>query len=107
MREYSAADITVLDFDESVRRWPGMYFGSDPHLPTSVLTAVVIASLHPGPKVAPTGPLRDLDARPGTGSTLTYHLDPSFFTRSPLSAPTADLHAAGCCELPGQFHLTS
>ncbi|MEU8390845.1 hypothetical protein [Micromonospora sp. NPDC048842] len=49
MSEYTAANITVLDFDESVRRRPGMYFGADAHLATSVLTAVVIASLHPDP----------------------------------------------------------
>lgn len=54
--EYTAANITVLDFDESVRRRPGMYFGADSHLATSVMTAVVMASLHPGPRVAPTGP---------------------------------------------------
>ncbi|MET8154109.1 hypothetical protein ACIBSW_34715 [Actinoplanes sp. NPDC049668] len=56
MTEYTAAAITVLAFDESVRRRPGMYFGAEPHLATSILTAVVIASLHPGLKVAPAGP---------------------------------------------------
>ncbi|WP_433263284.1 hypothetical protein ACQPWR_25635 [Micromonospora vinacea] len=180
MSEYTAANITVLDFDESVRRRPGMYFGADAHLATSVLTAVVIASLHPGPRVAPTGPpevtveilydlafsigdnwptgpdgstagyygslltsyrwvhaaaaavsahttvetwhaghaLRQdlaglrptgpthgLDAPGGTGTTLTYRLDPSYFMPSTLNAPTLDLHADGCCDLPGQFHL--
>lgn len=170
----------VLGFDESVRRRPGMCFGADARLATSVLTAVVIASLHPGPKVAPTGPpdvtaeilddlafsisdnwptgpdgstagyygslltsyrwvhaaaaavsthntietwhagqalhqnlagLRptgpphDFDAPPGTGTKLTYHLDPSYFTPSTLSAPTLNLHAEGCCDLPGQFRL--
>ncbi|GAB3934246.1 hypothetical protein GCM10027614_06910 [Micromonospora vulcania] len=178
--EYTAAGITVLEFDESVRRRPGMYFGVDPHLATNVLTAVVIASLHPGPKVAPTGPpdvtaeilddlafsitdnwstgpdgstagyhgslltsyrwvhaaaaavsthttietwhaghalrqnlagLRptgpphDLDAPRGTGTRLTYHLDPSHFTPSTLDIPTLDLHAEGCCDVPGQFRL--
>ncbi|WP_430497034.1 hypothetical protein ACQRWP_20695 [Micromonospora trifolii] len=98
MSEYTAANITVLEFDESVRRRPGMNFGADAHLATSVLTAVVIASLHPGPKAAPVGP-------PGTGTKLTYHLDPSYFTPSTLNAPTLDLHAEGCCDLPGQFRL--
>jgi len=180
VRDYTAADITVLDFDESVRRRPGMYFGANPHLATSVLTAVVIASLHPGPKVAPTGPPdvtaeilddlafsitdnwpsgpdgstagyfgsllspyrwvhaaaaavsthttietwhagralhqdltglrptgppRDLDAPRGTGTKLTYHLDPSYLKPSTLTATIPDLHAEGCCELPGQFRL--
>ncbi|MGC4785033.1 hypothetical protein ACLQ3A_25755 [Micromonospora zamorensis] len=180
MSEYSAEGITVLEFDESVRRRPSMYFGADPHLATTVLTAVVIASLHPGPKVAPTGPpdviaeiLDDLsfsitdnwptgpdgstagyhgslltsyrwvhaaaaavsthttietwhaghalqqtlagqrptgppqglDAPGGTGTTLTYHLDPSFFTPSTLDTPTLDLHAEVCCDVPGHFRL--
>ena len=182
VREYTEADLTVLEFDKSVRRWPGMYFGVDPHLATSVLAAVVIASLHPGPKVAPigppdvsveildnlafsitdnwptgpdgstagyygslltpyrwvhaaaaavsthttietwhagralhhnlaglrpTGPPHDLDAPrgTGTGTKLTYHLDPSSFTPSILSTPTRALHAEGCCDLPGQFRL--
>ncbi|MEU8421799.1 hypothetical protein AB0C15_13085 [Micromonospora sp. NPDC048835] len=180
MSEYTAADITVLEFDESVRRRPGMYFGADPHLATSVLTAVVIASLHPGPKVAPSGPpevtveiLDDLafsttdnwptgpggstdgyhgsvltsyrwvhaaaaavstqttietwhaghalrqqlaglrpagpphhvDAPGGTGTTLTFRLDPAHFTASALDAPTRDLHAEGCCDIPGRFRL--
>lgn len=180
MREYTAADLTVLEFDKSVRLRPGMYFGTDPHLATSVLAAVVIASLHPGPKVAPTsppnvtaeilddlafsitdnwptgpdgstagyygslltpyrwvhaaaaavsthttietwhagralhqnlaglrpaGPPQDLDAPRGTGTKLTYHLDPSFFTPPALSTPARDLHAEGCCDLAGQFRL--
>ncbi|AGZ42168.1 hypothetical protein [Actinoplanes friuliensis] len=180
MKEYTAADLTVLYFDESVRRRPAMYFGTDPHLATSVLTALVIASLHPGPKAAPTGPPdvtaeilddlvlsitdnwptgpdgstagyfgsvltscrwvhaaaaavstrttietwhagrawqqtltglrptgppRDLDAPPGTGTSLTYHLDPSRFAPSTLGALTRDVHAEGCCELPGEFRL--
>ncbi len=157
-----------------------MYFGADPHLPTSILTAVVIASLHPAPKVAPTGPpdvtaeilgdlafsitdnwptgpdgattgyhgslltpyrwihaaaaavsthttietwraghalhqdlagLRptgpphELDAPRGTGTRLTYRLDPSWFTPPPLDAPTLDLHAEGCCDQLGRFRL--
>ncbi|WP_203820579.1 hypothetical protein [Paractinoplanes ferrugineus] len=180
MREYTAADLTVLEFDKSVRLRPGMYFGADPHLATSVLTAVVIASLHPGPKAAPiyppdvtaeilddlafsitdnwttwpdasttgyygslltpyrwvhaaaaavsthttietwhagralhqnlaglrpTGPAHDLDAPRGTGTKLIYGLDPSFFIPSTLSTLTRDLHADGCCDLPGQFRL--
>jgi hypothetical protein len=67
MTEYTAADLTVLEFDQSVRRRPGMYFGADPHLATSILTK------------------------------LTYHLDESFFTPSTLAIPTLaiptlDLH---------------
>jgi len=180
VREYTAADLSVLEFDQTVRTRPGMYFGADPHLATSILTAVVIASLHPGVKVTPAGPpdvtaeiledlafsiadnwptgpdgstagyygslltphrwvhaaaaavsthttietwhagralcqnlagLRpagsphDLDAPPGTGTKLTYHLDPSYLTSSILSTPTRDLHAEGCCDVPGQFRL--
>ncbi|MFI6243063.1 hypothetical protein ACIBEF_24630 [Micromonospora sp. NPDC050795] len=180
MSEYSAANITVLEFDESVRQRPSMYFGADPHLATTVLTAVVIASLHPGPRVAPSGPpdvtaeilddlafsitdnwptgpggstdghygsvltsyrwvhaaaaavstqttietwyaghaLRqqlagsrpagpshDVDAPGGTGTTMTFRLDPAFFSPSILDAPTLDLHAEVCCDVPGRFRL--
>jgi hypothetical protein len=54
--EYSAADITVLEFDEAVRKRPGMYFGvgpTDPRLATRVLSAVVGGAFHPPAKVAP------------------------------------------------------
>ena len=157
-----------------------MYFGADPHLATSILTAVVIASLHPGPKVEPTGPpdvtaeilddlafsitdnwptgpdgstdgyygsvltpyrwvhaaaavmsthttietwqaghalhqslaglrptgpLHEVQAPPGIGTKLTYRLDPSWFAPSTLSTPALDLHAEGCCDLPGRFRF--
>ncbi|WP_431915834.1 hypothetical protein [Nonomuraea jabiensis] len=48
-RRYSAADITVLSWDDAVRRRPAMYFGVDrqhPDLPTRILTAVLIDALH-------------------------------------------------------------
>src|SRR4051812_27462749 len=54
-RDYSLADITVLEFDDSVRRRPGMYFGvgrADPRLPTMVLRAVVGHAFHPATVVA-------------------------------------------------------
>ncbi|WP_223190911.1 hypothetical protein [Nonomuraea terrae] len=49
------ADITVLDFDEHVRKRPGMYFGvalGDPRLPTQVLSAVAGHVAHPAASVA-------------------------------------------------------
>ncbi|MCG5452655.1 hypothetical protein [Micromonospora hortensis] len=53
----------------------------------------------------PAGPVDDFDAPGGTGTRLTYRLDPSYFTPSALHAPTPDLHAEGCCDLPGRFRL--
>jgi len=53
--EYTAADLNVLTFDESVRRRPGMYFGAaldDPRLPTTVLHHVVDHAIHPAPHLA-------------------------------------------------------
>jgi hypothetical protein len=52
---YSAADITVLTMADSVRKWPGMYFGvgpGDPRLATRVLCAVMGHAFHPAAKVA-------------------------------------------------------
>ncbi|MER6668284.1 hypothetical protein ABT256_27295 [Amycolatopsis japonica] len=52
---YSDADIEVLEFDESVIRWPGMYFGvslDDPRLPTSIVRVVVDHAVHPAPHLA-------------------------------------------------------
>ncbi|MEU6778059.1 hypothetical protein ABZ912_02565 [Nonomuraea angiospora] len=46
---YTAADITVLSWDDVVRRRPAMYFGVDrqhPDLPTRLLTTVLIDALH-------------------------------------------------------------
>ncbi|AUI57321.1 hypothetical protein [Amycolatopsis sp. BJA-103] len=48
--EYSTADIEVLEFDESVRHWPGMFFGvslDDPRLPTNVVRVGVDHAIHP------------------------------------------------------------
>ncbi|MEU7857844.1 hypothetical protein [Nonomuraea sp. NPDC049141] len=53
--EYTAADITVIEFDESVRKRPGMYFrvGLDnPRLPTEILSTVASHILHPTAGVA-------------------------------------------------------
>ncbi|MEV4539086.1 hypothetical protein AB0J82_35465 [Asanoa sp. NPDC049518] len=52
---YSPEDITVIDFDDAVRRRPGMYFGAsmaDPRLATCVLGAVVRDAFHPATRVA-------------------------------------------------------
>ncbi|YCK38537.1 hypothetical protein ACNF49_32150 [Actinomadura sp. ATCC 39365] len=54
-RRYSAADITVLEFDAAVLERPGMYFGvelDDPRLPALLLSAVTRHALHPAPRVA-------------------------------------------------------
>ncbi|ADL48501.1 hypothetical protein [Micromonospora aurantiaca (nom. illeg.)] len=53
--DYSLAKIRVLEFDESVRERPGMYFGvgrDDPRLATRVLCAVVGHAFHPATIVA-------------------------------------------------------
>ena len=49
-KAYTAADITVLSFEEAVRKRPGMYFRTGPEspdLPTSILLEVVYDALHP------------------------------------------------------------
>lgn len=49
-KAYTAANITLLSFEEAVRKRPGMYFGADagsPDLPTSILLAVISDALHP------------------------------------------------------------
>lgn len=56
MTDYSAAGIEVLEFDESVRRRPGMYFGvarDNPGLATEVLCGVLGHALHPAARVGP------------------------------------------------------
>jgi DNA gyrase/topoisomerase IV subunit B len=53
--DYSLKDITVLEFDDAVRRRPGMYFGvgkGDPRLATRVMWAVVSHAFHPAATVA-------------------------------------------------------
>ncbi|MEU8246873.1 hypothetical protein [Nonomuraea sp. NPDC048916] len=52
---YSAADITVLEFDAAVLKRPGMYFGvglDDPRLPVLLLSAAARHALHPATRVA-------------------------------------------------------
>jgi len=54
--DYSKAHIEVLEFDESVRRRPGMYFGvslDDLRLPSNVVRRVVDHAVHPAPHLAP------------------------------------------------------
>lgn len=54
-QRYSAADITVLEFDAAVLKRPGMYFGvglDDPRLPASLLSAAARHALHPATRVA-------------------------------------------------------
>ncbi|GAA1626489.1 hypothetical protein GCM10009733_024040 [Nonomuraea maheshkhaliensis] len=54
-QRYSAADITVLEFDAAVLKRPGMYFGvglDDPRLPALALSAATRHALHPATRVA-------------------------------------------------------
>ncbi|MBQ0896209.1 hypothetical protein KBX37_24465 [Micromonospora sp. U56] len=54
--DYSGVKLTVLEFDDAVRKRPGMYFGAareDPGLATQVLCTVLRHALHPAAKVAP------------------------------------------------------
>ncbi|AGM07128.1 hypothetical protein [Amycolatopsis keratiniphila] len=63
--EYGSAEIEVLEFDASVRRWPGMYFGvslDDSRLPTNVVRVVVGHAIHPAPHLAePHSPVVDVE----------------------------------------------
>jgi DNA gyrase/topoisomerase IV subunit B len=48
-REYTAADITVLSFEDSVRKRTGMYFAvapNSPDLPTNIVRGVIDDALH-------------------------------------------------------------
>ncbi|MFI7296776.1 hypothetical protein [Streptomyces sp. NPDC050121] len=61
MKEYDAADIRIIEFDEHVRQNPGMYFEvgrSSPELATRVLCAVLRHALHPATRVGPAHTLR-------------------------------------------------
>ena len=58
---YSAADIQLLEFDDAVRKRPGMYFGASREsagLATQVLCGVLGHVLHPATSVAPAHTLR-------------------------------------------------
>jgi DNA gyrase/topoisomerase IV subunit B len=58
---YSAADIQLLEFDDAVRKRPGMYFGAsheNTELATRVLCSVLGHALHPAAGVAPSHTLR-------------------------------------------------
>jgi DNA gyrase/topoisomerase IV subunit B len=53
--DYSLADLTIVEFDDSVRGRPGMYFGAsrtDPRLATWVLRTVVGHAFHPATRAA-------------------------------------------------------
>lgn len=187
---YSAADIQVLEFDESVRSRPGMYFGvarEDQALATKVLCCVLVHALHPAASLAPAHTARayadicadltfsvtddqvgaadehgiprlgyyssllgtdrwmlaaaaavssravvevwqdgrgfrqelirlrpaatphEFDAPAGSGTTVTFDLDPAYFgddaaITSGLNA--LDLHGPHCADQPGPGHLT-
>jgi hypothetical protein len=61
--EYSAADITVVEFDQAVRERPGVYFGvglRDPGLPAALLCAVGGHVLHPPARTAEAHSLQGL-----------------------------------------------
>lgn len=48
-RRYSAANLTVMSWDEVVRKRPGMYFGvgrENSELPTRIVVALVVDALH-------------------------------------------------------------
>ncbi|WP_405055785.1 hypothetical protein OG474_23945 [Kribbella sp. NBC_01505] len=55
MEKYNVGDLVILEYDEAVRKRPGMYFrvGFDsPRFPTNVLEAVAGHALHPAAAVA-------------------------------------------------------
>ncbi|HEY4456274.1 MAG TPA: hypothetical protein VGN81_18320 [Pseudonocardiaceae bacterium] len=54
--EYSAADITIVEFDAAIRRAPGMYFwvaADSPALPSNIVGQTVSNALHPDTYAAP------------------------------------------------------
>jgi hypothetical protein len=78
--EYSAADITVVEFDEAVRKRPGMYFGvglRDPRLPASLLSAVGGHVLHPPARTAEAHSLQSLIEIGDREFTTVLDLPPS------------------------------
>lgn len=87
--EYSAADITVVEWDEAIRKRPGMYFGvglRDSRLPASLLSAVGGHVLHPPTRTAEAHSLHGLIEIPGDRSfTVMWGL--------PLSGDEPDLPA--------------
>lgn len=72
---YDVTEIEVLEFDASVRKRTGLYFGvgpGSPKLPTNILCAVAGHALHPATSVAPEHSLRALVEITGRSSfTIT------------------------------------
>lgn len=77
VNSYDATGIKVLEFDTSVRKRLGMYFGvgpGDPKLPTNVLCATARHALHPATRAAPEHTLRTLIEITGN-SSFTVAMD--------------------------------
>ncbi|MEU9019488.1 hypothetical protein [Actinomadura sp. NPDC048394] len=105
--EYSAADITVVEFDEAVRKRPGMYFGvglRDPRLPAAnyfeylngagwwlmaavmaLCERVVVEEWQDGHAfrqelvcIRPRSVPERIEAPPGSGIRVVFALDPEY-----------------------------